>query len=227
MSKCEEINLEKTIYPEYNCVGHDKTLPLFCRLATPRRLPTLRFSPAARRHPSFPSSTLRFRTLFIRFDSSYLSRLTQVYCWLSRSRFPSTSSTLFMQSEPTAVSQHTPSVDSSQSSPHPIQHGNDFDAAAVSGLLHPEETRDCSARASPTPGTSDALLSDLSDIDSAPPSSPAQRVSEYENAGTPSKKKDDPGFQVSSFMGPSNLPLETLPNGMLESRTPHPNGTLD
>jgi hypothetical protein len=52
-------------------------------------------------------------------------------------------------------------------------------------------------------------------------------VIEYENAGTPSKKKDDTDFQVSSFEGHSNLPLETLPNGMLELRTPHPNGTLD
>ncbi|KAJ5900479.1 uncharacterized protein N7473_004549 [Penicillium subrubescens] len=117
-----------------------------------------------------------------------------------------------MQSEPTAVSQHTPPVDSSQSCPHPIQHGNDFDDVAVSGLLHSEETGDCSALGPFPPGTNSALLSD---IDSAPPSSPVQRVIEYENAGTPSKKKDDTDFQVSSFEGHSNLPLETLPNEVL------------
>lgn len=129
-----------------------------------------------------------------------------------------------MQSESTVVSQRTPSIDSSQANPHPIQHGNDFDDAAVSGPLYPEETGDSPALDSPTPGTSRALLSDTG---SAPPSSPAQRVIEYENAGSPSKKKDGAGAQVPSFVGYSNLPFETLPNGTPQPRISHPNGTLD
>ncbi len=126
-----------------------------------------------------------------------------------------------MQSEPFVVSQRTPSIDSSQVSAQPIQHGNDLEDAAVSGFLLPEETGDYSETESLPPGSSRALLSDTG---SAPPSSPALRVIEYENTGSPNKKTDRASV---SFVGRSNLPLETLPNGTPETRTSQPNGSPD
>ena len=126
-----------------------------------------------------------------------------------------------MQSEPTVVSQRTPFIDSSQASPQPIQHGNDLEDAAVSGFLVPEETGDYSETESLPPGSSRTLLSGTG---SAPPSSPALRVIEYENAGSPSKKTDCASV---SSLGHSNLPLETLPNGTPETRISQPNGSLD
>ncbi|KAJ5159412.1 uncharacterized protein N7482_006416 [Penicillium canariense] len=118
-----------------------------------------------------------------------------------------------MQSEPSAVSQHTPSIDSSQASPRPIQHGHDFDDAAASGLLTREETGDCSALDSSA--TRETRRAPLSDTASTPPSSPAQRVIQYENAGTSSNKGAEPGFQVVASSGHPHLPLETLPNEVL------------
>ena len=116
-----------------------------------------------------------------------------------------------MQSEPTAVSQHPPLVDSSQSSPKPTQHGHDSEDGAVSGLLRREDAGDSDAPRSSTPGTDSPPLSAVGVV--APPSL-AHRVSQHETARTPGKKSSEPSFQVLASEGQSKRPLETLPNGM-------------
>lgn len=115
-----------------------------------------------------------------------------------------------MQSDPTVVSQHT-SLDSSQASPSSTQHGNDFDGRSVSGPLEYEVSGDSSGSCLPSPG---ADHSPLNDAEEAPPSSPVNRVSQYENAGTPSRKGANLAFRVVPSAGHFTVPLESLPNGM-------------
>jgi hypothetical protein len=115
-----------------------------------------------------------------------------------------------MQPDPTAVSQHTPSLDSSQANTSSTQHGNDFDGRSVSGPLHYEVPGDSSGLDLPAP---DADRPPLSDTGKAPPSSPVNRVSQYESAGTPGEKGAALAFRVVASTGQSNRPLESLPNG--------------
>ncbi|KAJ5813455.1 uncharacterized protein N7503_000205 [Penicillium pulvis] len=118
-----------------------------------------------------------------------------------------------MQSEPTAVSEKTSFRDSPPANTSSTQHGNDSEAGPVSGLLQ-EKPGDPAALDWSSPANIHAALSecDSSDVASTPPS--AQRVSQYENAGSPGRKGVDLGLpDVAS--GPSKLPLETLPNEVL------------
>jgi hypothetical protein len=117
-----------------------------------------------------------------------------------------------MQSEPTAVSEKTSFRDSPPANPSFTQHGNDSEAGPVSGLLQ-EKSGDPAAPDLSTIANSRAALSksDLSDVASTPPS--AQRVSQHENAGSPGKRRAEPGPPVVAG-GLNQFPLETLPNGM-------------
>lgn len=117
-------------------------------------------------------------------------------------------SILYMQPEPTAVSQHT-SSDSPQADSHPTQHGNDYEDGPVSGPLSREANRGSTVPGASTPGASSPPLSP-----NGLTPSPAQRVSQHESAVTSGKKAPELGFQVISSGGQSRLPLETLPNGM-------------
>ena len=123
-----------------------------------------------------------------------------------------------MQSDPIFVSQHT-SPDLSQANPSSTQHGNDFDGRSVSGPLHNEVSGDSSGLDLPSPG---ADHPPLSDAEEAPPSSPVNRVSQYEDAGTPSKKGADLAFRVVASPGQFNVPLGSLPNGMKPPDLPRP-----
>lgn len=113
-----------------------------------------------------------------------------------------------MQSEPTAVSQHTPS-DSPKADSPPTQHGNDYEDGPVSGPLYREAVGDSTVSGASTPGASSTPLS----ADDLAPLSPAQRVSQHETTATPGRKTTEFGFEVISTGGHSGLPLETLPNG--------------
>ncbi|KAJ5982914.1 hypothetical protein N7481_005013 [Penicillium waksmanii] len=88
-----------------------------------------------------------------------------------------------------------------------LAHGNDLDDGAVSGPFHHGETGDSPVVASSPPLNHPPL----SDDGSAPPS-PAQRVIEHENAGSPQRR--DPGFRIVKSSSHSQVPLESLPNGM-------------
>ena len=112
-----------------------------------------------------------------------------------------------MQSESSAVSQKTSFQDTPLINTSPIQHGNDPEAGPVSGLLQQGKSGDSAAPGSSTPGEPFAPLSEAA---STPPS--AQRVIQYENAGSPGKKSTTSEFQVVADSH-SSLPLETLPNG--------------
>jgi hypothetical protein len=112
-----------------------------------------------------------------------------------------------MQPESISVSQHTPPIDSSQSNLSTTQHGNDLDDGAVSGSLLHGETGDSPVVASSSPLNHPPLSAD----GPAPPS-PAQRVIEHENAGSPQRR--DPRFRVVKSSSHSQVPLESLPNGM-------------
>lgn len=122
-----------------------------------------------------------------------------------------------MQSNPTVVSQHTPSLDSSQSKPSSTQHGSDFDGRPVSDPLHHEVSGDTSGLDLPAPGADHPPLNDAGE---APPSPPVNRVSQYENAGTPGKKGTDLAFRVVASTSQCNLPLESMPNGTPRSEMP-------
>ncbi|KAJ5674330.1 uncharacterized protein N7477_004264 [Penicillium maclennaniae] len=115
-----------------------------------------------------------------------------------------------MQSDSTVVSQHT-SPDLSQAKTSSTQHGNDFDGRSVSGILHHEVSGDFAGSDLPSPG---ADHPPLSEAEEAPPSSPLNRVSLYENAGTP-KKDANLAFRVVASTGQFNVPLESLPNEVL------------
>lgn len=124
-----------------------------------------------------------------------------------------------MQSEPTDVSQHTPSVDSPPAQPNSTQHGNDIADGPVSGPPHGEAP----ASGNPAvPGRSTPGLTcpSLNDAAIAPPSSPASRVIQHENAGTPGRRGAELGFRVVTSASPSELALDSLPNGTPEPKFP-------
>ncbi|KAJ5297335.1 hypothetical protein N7508_007584 [Penicillium antarcticum] len=122
---------------------------------------------------------------------------------------------LFMQPEPTAVFQRATPVDSSQVDPSPTQHGHDLDDAQVSDLLQREKA------------TVSVDVSDMSvqgeqhasvNIDGRPAPPPVDRVSQYENAGTPGTppmQQEELAFQVVASNGQSQGSLETFPNEVL------------
>ncbi|KAF7717765.1 Uncharacterized protein PECH_007361 [Penicillium ucsense] len=117
-----------------------------------------------------------------------------------------------MHSESSAVSQHSPSIDSSQASTQPIQHGNDLDdAVAAPHDLQSGETGDCLAVDFVGQNFGGELLKDAM----ITPRSPAQHASDYEIPGIPSKDRDGLVPQASPLGGTSKLPLETLPNEVL------------
>ncbi|KAJ5690856.1 hypothetical protein N7462_005248 [Penicillium macrosclerotiorum] len=117
-----------------------------------------------------------------------------------------------MQSEPSAVPQYTPAVDSSQANLHPTQHGNDLNDGPVSGSLDQEEIGDQSVLESPVLG---AIRASVNEDRSTPLTSPARRVIQHENAGIPGKRMAELNLQVVASNGQSNLPLEALPNEVL------------
>lgn len=121
-----------------------------------------------------------------------------------------------MQPEPTAVSQRAIPVDSSQVDPSSTQHGHDLDDAQVSDLLEREKIRD----SADVPGMS--LQGDQHasmNVDGRPAPPPVDRVSQYENAGTPGTpgtpplQQEDLAFRVVPSTGQSQGSLEMFPNG--------------
>ncbi|KAJ5239014.1 hypothetical protein N7468_003633 [Penicillium chermesinum] len=116
-----------------------------------------------------------------------------------------------MQPEPIALSQKTLPVDSSQLNRTPTQHGNDSADGTVSGSLECEAVRDQSVSNWPL---AESSSTPLNDVESAPPS-PAQRISQYENAGLSRGESAELGSHVAPSSGSSNLPLESLPNEVL------------
>lgn len=123
-----------------------------------------------------------------------------------------------MQSEPTAVSEYTPTVDSPPAQRRSTQHGNDIADGPDSGSLHGETAGDPQA----VPGLSPAgpTCSSLNDAATAPPSFPASRVVQHENAGIPGRRDAELGFRVVSSGSPSELGLVSLPNGKLKVSQP-------
>jgi len=160
------------------------------------------------------SSLLRIASLTNAFHLSLFKlvhfrlRLTQVILLAQSLLLSPLQPSLFMQPESSAVSQHTPPVDSSQANLNTTQHGNDLEDGAVSGPLLHEETRDSPVAGSTVPTLNRPFLSE----DGATPPSPAQRVIEHENAGSPRRR--DTGFRVVKSSGHSQVPMESLPNGM-------------
>ncbi|KAJ5567919.1 hypothetical protein N7450_010405, partial [Penicillium hetheringtonii] len=107
-----------------------------------------------------------------------------------------------------SISTYSP-VDSSQANLNTTQHGNDLEDGAVSGPLLHEETRDSPVAGSTVPTLNHPSLSE----DGATPPSPAQRVIEHENAGSPRRR--DTGFRVVKPSSHSQVPMESLPNEVL------------
>ncbi|KAJ5965195.1 uncharacterized protein N7479_005071 [Penicillium vulpinum] len=119
-----------------------------------------------------------------------------------------------MQPEPTAVSQHTPPIDSYSVIISPTQHGHDLDDAQVSDFLEREEIRDSADV--PSMSTQDESDGSLNKVGPAPPSPHrVHRVSQHENARTPPRKAANAGFCFVAFIGQSQASLETLPNEVL------------
>lgn len=166
-----------------------------------------------------PFLSLQHRFAFILlFISYFLTRLTQAYS-LAQSLPPSLSPPyLFMQPEPTTVSQHTPPVDSYPVIISPTQHGHDLDDAQVSDFLEREEIGDSADV--PSMSTQDESDASLNEVDGrhSPPS--ADRLSQHENVSTSSGQAAKAGsFLVASIGQPQYL--ETLPNGRCPA-TPAP-----
>ncbi|KAJ6029710.1 hypothetical protein N7499_000857 [Penicillium canescens] len=120
-----------------------------------------------------------------------------------------------MQPEPTAVSQRATPVDSSQVDPSSTQHGHDLDDAQVSDLLEREKTRDSTdVPGMPVQGEQHASVN----VDGRPAPPQVDRVSQYENAGTPGTppmQQDDLAFRVVASTGQLQGSLETFPNEVL------------
>lgn len=123
-----------------------------------------------------------------------------------------------MQPEPTAVSQHTPPVDSSQVHPRTTQHGHDFDDIQVPSLLARECTGGSANALDQTQGEHTSLLNEVTH-NSLLPSSPVHRVRQHENGGTPTSKRKGAGleFRVAAFTSQSQTSLEAFPNGTSQS----------
>ncbi|KAJ5102408.1 hypothetical protein NUU61_004630 [Penicillium alfredii] len=120
-----------------------------------------------------------------------------------------------MQPEPTAVSQHTPPVDSSQANPRAIQHGHDFDDIQVPSLLAREGTGGSANALDQTQGEY-SLLNEVTH-NSLVPSPSDHRISQHENGGTPTNKRKGAGleFRVAVFTSQSQASLEAFPNEVL------------
>ncbi|KAK4866973.1 hypothetical protein LT330_007714 [Penicillium expansum] len=118
-----------------------------------------------------------------------------------------------MQPAPTAVSQHTPPIDSYPVIISPTQHGHDLDDAQVSDFLEREEIRDSADV--PSMSTKDESDASLNEVDGrhAPPS--ADRVSQHENARTPPRQAANAGSLLVASFGESQTSLETFPNEVL------------
>ncbi|KAI2711801.1 hypothetical protein CBS147354_8185 [Penicillium roqueforti] len=117
-----------------------------------------------------------------------------------------------MQPEPTAVSQHTPPVDSYPVIISPTQHGHDLDETQpqVSDFLEREAIRDYADV--PSMSTQDASLKEA-DGRHAPPS--ADRVSQHENARIPPGQAENAGSCLVASIEQSQTSLETFPNEVL------------
>lgn len=119
-----------------------------------------------------------------------------------------------MQSEPTAVSQHSPSFDFSPAQPSPTQHGNDAANGPAFGPLHGEATGDTKAvlgQSIPAP-----TRPSVNDATQPPPSSPVSRVVQHGNAGKADRRGADLGPRVISSAPRSDLTFDSLPNGEFE-----------
>ncbi|KAJ5762532.1 uncharacterized protein N7511_005914 [Penicillium nucicola] len=120
-----------------------------------------------------------------------------------------------MQPEPSAVSQRAIPVDSPQVDPSSTQHGHDLDDAQVSDLLQREKVRD----SADVPGMSiHGEQHAFVNVDGRPAPPPVDRVSQYENAGTPGTpplQQEPLAFRVVASTGQSQGSLETFPNEVL------------
>lgn len=122
-----------------------------------------------------------------------------------------------MQSELTAVSQHTPPVDSSPTQHTSTQHGIDFAGGPVSGPSLREAAGDPTALDQPVPAADHAVLNGA---ETASLCAPVNRVIQHENAHTPGQGGTELGFRVVASSSQSKQVLESLPNGMLEPQCP-------
>ncbi|KAL2009388.1 hypothetical protein VTN00DRAFT_7582 [Thermoascus crustaceus] len=141
-----------------------------------------------------------------------------------------------MQSESTAVSQHTP-LDPSPAVPlDAFQHGLDLRDQRVSGQLppgvagdhcHPVDVADASSHFSSAEDEGSPLRR-LSSNWSAQPSSSADRISQYENALiTSPRRQSDFGFKVVASPNKPRLSVEEFPNEVLTHILSHlPPSTL-
>lgn len=128
-----------------------------------------------------------------------------------------------MQSEPTAVSQQHTSLDSSPAVPlDAIQHGHDLRDQLDSGQLPPGHAGDRSRSVDVADASSlvysgedeGSPLRRLSSNWSAQLSPAVDRVSQYENALTPSpRKQSEIGFKVVASPNKPRLSIEDFPNG--------------
>ncbi|CAI7630427.1 unnamed protein product [Penicillium glandicola] len=118
-----------------------------------------------------------------------------------------------MQPEPTAVSQHTPPVDSYPVIISPTQHGHDLDDAQVSDFLSLEEIRDSADV--PSMSTQDESKASLNEVDSHPAPPSAHQVSQYENARARPRQSANAGASFVASIGQSRPSLETFPNEVL------------
>ena len=116
-----------------------------------------------------------------------------------------------MQPEPTAVSQHTPPVDSHPVIISPTQHGHDLDDAQVSDLLDRGEIGDSADV--PSMSTQDEPDASLNEVDGRDAPLSVDRVSQHENAWTSPRKAPNSGSCIVPSIGQSQTTLEAFPNG--------------
>lgn len=135
------------------------------------------------------------------------------------------SQVFFMQSEPTAVSEYTPTVDLPPAQRRSTQHGNDIADGPVSDSLHGESAEDSHAVLGQS--TTGPTCLSLNDTAAAPPSSPASRVVQHENAGMPGRRGVELDFRVVTSGSQPELGLVSLPNGKLKSISPRSAQTYD
>jgi hypothetical protein len=126
---------------------------------------------------------------------------------------------LFMQPESTAVSQHTPPVDSSPIKTSSTQHGHDLDDAEVSGFLEREETR--ALADVPSMSTQDEPDAFLNGVDGRPVPSSADRVSKHTSAQTHPRQVPNAGLRLVKFDEQPQVSFETFPNGRYPAFPPH------
>lgn len=170
--------------------------------------------PPCLRHLLSISFSLQHRFTFVQSPSvrTFSTRLTQAY---SLARSLSTlffNQNLFMQPEPTAVSQHTFPVDSSPIDPSSTQHGHDLDDAQVSDFLEREDIRDSADVSSMSP-RDELPGASLKEVYGrfTPPS--ADRVIQHENALSSLNQTADAAFRLLAINGHVQTSFETLPNG--------------